>query len=275
MELTSGRSAIAVALIDGPVVTDHPELANESIRVLMSLEIGSSGESPSARSHGTFVAGILSAKRGSRAPAICPGCTLMVRPIFLQPARGSDVPSAHPDQLADAIVHCVDEGARVLNLSVALSTPAPNHEPRLERVLDYAAARGALVIAAAGNQAVVGSSPITRHPAVIPVAACDLDGRPTAISNLGDSISRRGLMAPGAGITSLGANGSPLVSSGTSAATPFVTGAVALLLSALPRAAIAEVKRAITRSELRRTTIVPPLVNAWNAYLAITGRRRD
>ena len=44
---------------------------------------------------------------------------------------------------------------------------------------------------------------------LIPVAACDLQGRPLNESNLGSSIGRRGLMAPGVAITSLGRNGKP------------------------------------------------------------------
>ena len=60
------------------------------------------------------------------------------------------------------------------------------------------------MVAAAGNQGTVGSSVITRHPWVIPVIACDLQGRPTTESNLGSSIGRRGLAAPGENIASLG-----------------------------------------------------------------------
>ncbi len=55
-----------------------------------------------------------------------------------------------------------------------------------------------------------------------------------AASNLGSSIARRGLMAPGDAVTSLGTNGQTVTSGGTSAATPFVTGAIALLWSIFP-----------------------------------------
>ena len=98
-------------------------------------------------------------------------------------------------------------GARVLNLSVAVAQPSPNREQRLEQALHYAAQRGVLVVAAGGNQGTVGGSVITRHPWVIAVAACDAQGRPMAMSNLGSSIGRRGLMAPGEAITSLDAGG--------------------------------------------------------------------
>jgi subtilisin family serine protease len=74
-------------------------------------------------------------------------------------------------------------------------------------------------------------------------------------SNLGNSIGRRGLGAPGHGITSLGAEGRPLTLGGTSAATPFVTGTIALLWSELPTATATEMKFAATHAYIpRRTT---------------------
>jgi subtilisin family serine protease len=275
MERTAGRPEVIVGLIDGSVVATHPGLATENIRVLPKLSRREPGpDSSAATAHGTFVAGILAARRGGVAPAICPGCTLVVRPIFLQPtAASTDAPSASPQELADAIVDCVDAGVRVLNLSLSLATPSPNSEPRLAQALDYAAARGTLVIAAAGNQGTVGGSAITRHPWVIPVVACGLAGRPLSVSNLGSSISRRGLMAPGDAVTSLGANGQPFTSSGTSAAAPFVTGALALLLSMFPDASAAQAKLATTRPDMRRAAIVPPMLDAWSAYQAMLTQR--
>jgi subtilisin family serine protease len=124
-----------------------------------------------------------------------------------------------------------------------------------------------MVIAAAGNQGAVGGSAITRHPWVIPVVAHDIRGRPMDISNFCARIGRYGLGAPGEAITSLGAMGKPLRMGGTSAATPFVTGAAALMWSEFPDASAVEVRSTITRAAAgRRTTIAPPLLNAWAAY---------
>jgi subtilisin family serine protease len=129
-------------------------------------------------------------------------------------------------------------------------------------------------VAAAGNQGKVGSSTITRHPWVIPVVSCDGQGLPTSESNLGDSIGRRGLRAPGQNITSLGTNGKSLTFSGTSAAAPFVTGTIALLWSEFPDARAAEVKLAITRCGRKpRNTLVPPLLDAWTSYQVLASTR--
>jgi subtilisin family serine protease len=275
MERTAGRPEVVVGLIDGPVAANQPDLATESIRSLAPQGTGPSVCAPGvARAHGTYVAGILSARRESAAPAICPGCTLLVRPIFLEPAAGvAEMPSATPNELADAISECAAAGAWVMNLSVAVAQPSPNRERKLEEALNHAASRGAIVVAAAGNQGTLGSSAITRHPWVIPVVACDARGWPLALSNLGSSIGRRGLMAPGDHITSLGTNGQPVTSGGTSAAAPFVTGAIALLWSMLPGASTARVKSAVTRTNLRRASVVPPVLDAWTAYQLLQNRR--
>jgi subtilisin family serine protease len=271
MKRTDGRSEVVVALIDGPVLLEHPQLSNRNIRT-----VDTNGQSTCLRAtsiacrHGTFVAGILSAKRGSGAPAICPGCTLLVRPIFLENAvGGSQIPSATPEQLADAIIEAVDAHADVLNLSIGLVRASAKAELRLQGALDYAAKRGVIPVVAAGNQGTITSSVLTRHPWVIPVAACDLLGRPTTGSNLGSSISRRGLSAPGQNITSLETGENPQSIQGTSAAAPFVTGAIALLWSEFPAASADEIRFAMRRAGERRSTVVPPVLDAWTAYQAL------
>jgi subtilisin family serine protease len=277
MELTSGRPEIMVGLIDGPVLMNHPDLVGENVREIPGKLSGTCAQASSAACmHGTFVAGILCGKRNSPAPAICPNCTLLVRPIFAETASGNGqnrselvetMPSATPDELAEAIIDCINAGARVINLSAALAQPSSKGERKLEEALDYAARGGAIIVAAAGNQGTIGSSAITRHPWVIPVVACDIRGRPISYSNLGSSIGRRGLSAPGDNITSLGAEGKPLTFSGTSAAAPFVTGVIALLWSEFPSATAAQVKFAVTQGYAqRRNTVVPPLLDAWAAY---------
>ena len=288
MERTTGRREVIVGLIDGPVALDHPDLAVDMIREIPGRrKAGCAVSSSEACMHGTFVAGVLSARRGSVAPAICPSCSLLVRPIFAErdpsevlghPNGNNRMPSATPDELAEAILDAVNGGARVLNLSAAIAAPSTRGECNLEAALDYAARRGVLVVAAAGNQATVGSTAITRHPWIIPVVGCDAQGRPTAESNLGSSIGRCGLRAPGEKITSLGAEGKPLTFSGTSTARSLsVTGALALLCSEFPNASTAELKLAITQSSGQvRRSLVPPLLNAWGAYqvMASTCRRR-
>jgi subtilisin family serine protease len=274
MALTEGRPEIAVGLIDGPVAGDRPEFAAERIRELPGALGACSRVDSAACRHGTFVAGILSARRGSVAPAICPGCTLLVRPIFSEGGAPGEPPGAAPDTLAQAILDCVRAGARILNISAAITQPLARTGGALIDALREAARQGAIVVVAAGNQATLGGTAITADPWVIPVVACDAAGRPLAQSNLGASIGRRGLAAPGDRIVSLGAPGTRLVSGGTSAAAAFVAGALALLWSLFPAASPTAIKLSVT-SGGRRTTVVPPLLDAWAAYRSLAARRKE
>jgi subtilisin family serine protease len=269
MEETQGRPEIIIGLIDGPVILDHSGFAAGRIRAISGRLGGACSRSDSAAcQHGTFVAGILSATRGSPAPAICPGCTLLIRPIFSESTpASSDMPSAKPEELAEAILDCVRAGTHVLNVSAAIAQPSSKTEPALEEALNEAAKRGVIVVAAAGNQGTLGSTAITGHPWVIPVAAYDFASRPLGQSNLGSSIGKRGLGAPGDRITSLGTDGKPFTSGGTSAAAPFVTGAIALLWSEFPDVSAGAMKLAVTGTHAgRRTSVVPPLLDAWGAH---------
>ena len=270
MAVTSGRAEIVIGLIDGPVAVDHPDLAAARIRAVAGSVGACTLANPSC-THGTFVAGVLAARRGTEVPAICPGCTVLVRPIFVEPAPGSSaMPTATATELAQAILECIDGGARLLNISAALTHADAQGERQLTEALDLASRRGVLVVVAAGNHGVVGSSVITRHRWVVPVVAYARSGRPLAGSNLGRSIGRNGVGAPGEGVASLTPAGGTVRLSGTSAAAPFVTGAAALLWSQFPTAPAASVRLALTRPVSRPRQATPPLMNAWAAYQTMT-----
>jgi subtilisin family serine protease len=275
MRRTQGSSDVVLGLIDGPVAVSHPGLAGSDLREIPGEKGASCATASSAAcTHGTYVAGLVAAHRESGAAAICPGCPVVVRPIFRETGQaGAVLPSATPHELARAIVQTVGAGARVLNVSAALVQSSPGQERELQAALDQAAAHEVVVVAAAGNQATVGSNTITRHPWVIPVVACDQDGRPLHHANLGRSIGRRGLSAPGEEVPSLGSGGPPLTLTGSSAAAPFVTGAVALLWSEFPHARADEVRMAVLDHPWTRKTIVPRLLDAETAYQRLAARQ--
>ena len=276
MARTAGIPEIVIGLIDGPVALTHPDLTGETLREIPGRTSQCKDPDSGSCRHGTFVAGILNARRSSPAPAICPACTLLIRPVFseIEPC-GGQLPSATPVELAWAIRDCIDAGCRIVNLSIALEEPSPEGDRDLTDALDQAAREEVIVVAAAGNQGVLVGSALTRHPWVLPVAACDLQGRPSPYSNLTGSICRNGLSAPGEKITSLGSDGERAAYCGTSTATPFVTGAIALLWSELPESHSLEIRSAIkSRSLHGRGFSFPPLLDAWGAYCSIRGDGR-
>lgn len=275
MGLTRGRADVVVALLDGPVSLDHPDLATGNVQTLGEFTAAWRHSWTESSRHGSSVAGVLAARRGAKAPAIAPDCTLLVRPVFLEASLAGKLPSATPRELAEAIVDCVDAGARILNLSVALTGGSFDRDRDLQEALEHAARREALVVAAAGNQHTVGGSVITRARWVIPVVAYSQSGQPLTQSTLGRSIGIGGLGGPGESVVSLGPNGESAVSHGTSIATPFVTGAAALLWSLFPMAAGAEIRAALLLAGAgRRRSVIPPLLNAWHAFEILAGSLR-
>jgi hypothetical protein len=273
MDRTGGSRDLRVAVIDGPVALDHPAFAGQRV---FEVDSGSKAACQSQTNiacfHGTAVVGVMAAKRGFGTPAICPDCTFLLRPIFVEESDDGDVmPAASPDDLAAAITASVSAGANVINLSASLGRQSSRGDRQIESALDHAAQRAILVVAAAGNHGTVGSSAITRHPWVIPVVGCDLYGRPMADSNLGSSIGRRGLTAPGEGVGTIGSDGKPGTFHGSSAGAPFVTGTIALLWSEFPDATAGRIKSAVTSAGARgRITIAPPLLDAWGAYRSLS-----
>jgi subtilisin family serine protease len=275
MEQTIGSPEITIGLIDGPVAKGHSDLESHNIRELSGASFGSCFQlSSAACRHGTFVAGILVAKRNSAAPAICPGCRLLVHSIFPETvSENGHLPSATHQELAAAIYETVKARVRILNLSVALIPTLSRGERDLQLALDYAAQRGVITVAAAGNHGAVGSSIVTRHPWVLPVAGCDLQGRPMRQSNLSSSVGKRGLLAPGESITSLASDGQTIAFEGTSIAAPLVTGSVALLWSEFPFAPATELLSSLRSvKRVRQASIVPPLLDAWLAHQFMLGR---
>jgi subtilisin family serine protease len=174
LERTPGRPEIKIGLIDGPVVLDHPDLATENIREVPGEFAGACALSSSAAcKHGTFVAGILLAKRGSAAPAICPGCSLVVRPIFRETNSGNgQMPSATPQELASAIVETIDAGARILNLSAAGCVSRDNGCEMNTINMPGFTAEASIYKRSRGYHIVVNAEPM-REFLVIPQQICD------------------------------------------------------------------------------------------------------
>src|SRR5258708_5715803 len=117
MSESTGHPSIVIGILDGPVAR-HPDLCG--------LEADYEPAGKESR-HGTLVAGVLAARRGSATPGICPSCRLVVRPIF----TGDGVPNTDPAIVADQIVDCIDAGARLLNISAAYVFPSGAGNSRL------------------------------------------------------------------------------------------------------------------------------------------------
>jgi thermitase len=150
--------------------------------------------------------------------------------------------TAYTSTILRAIYYSANKGAKVLNMS--FSRPTPSLEMKI--ALDYAALRGALLVASSGNEGT--SQP--RYPAaydnVIGVAATTFDDVRASYSNYGPKVS---LAAPGSGVITTYPFGTFAATWGTSFSTPIVSGAAALLVGIQGNASPAQVTAALNKAK--------------------------
>ncbi|MEO5878120.1 MAG: S8 family serine peptidase [Streptosporangiaceae bacterium] len=162
--------------------------------------------------------------------------------------------SRYDDVISQGIHYAVDHGARVINMS--LGKPLPTKRER--QAIAYAISRGVVVVAAAGNDGASlqarknGHAPFSfpaSFPGVISVAAVDADHRHAGFSNRNSAVL---VSAPGVDIIGAGPDSTYWVGDGTSPATAFVSGIVALVRSKYPALPPALVTQAIIGSAAHR-----------------------
>lgn len=222
---TLGDPRVCVAVVDGLVDTSHPCFQGASLEVLSTL-VQDQGTAGRMAAHGTHVASLLFGQPGSEAAGIAPGCRGLIVPVF------SDQRSYLPQiDLARAITQAVEAGAHLINVSGGQKIEAGGADDFLEKAVRLCQERGVLIVAAAGNNGCDCIHAPAALPAVLAVGAMDDEGRPLPSSNWGAAYQENGILAPGASILGAKPGGGTYTASGTSFATPIVTGVAALLLS--------------------------------------------
>jgi subtilisin family serine protease len=263
--LGTGSPAVRIALVDGPVDLVHQALVSARLIPVDASAAATCQNGGAACLHGTSVAGLLAGAD----TGICPGCTILLRPIFTDQASTevSPQPRTNIAQLTRALMDALAADAHVINLSLVVQTSGLTADADLRDVLDAATRRGVLVVAATGNSAVPTHSPLLVHRWVLPVVACDETGRLAARTQLTPAIRRSAIAAPGRALPSLVPGDTRGTLSGSSAAAAVVTGTAALLRSRFPHVGGAELRWALTRSARRGPDPGrPPLLDAWAAH---------
>lgn len=170
--------------------------------------------------HGTMVAG-----------RVLQGAT--DAPVALMTLRVGPGPFLTLSGIVEAIQYAVDRGARIINMSFG-----GGYSQMMADVVRYAADRGVLLVAAAGNSGTTLPSYPAALSNVVSVAASDATGRKTWWSNYGSSVD---FTAPGSQVTTTTFGGGTAVVSGTSFSAPFVAGVAARILAALPNLTVGQV----------------------------------
>ncbi|MER5388885.1 S8 family serine peptidase [Saccharopolyspora sp. NPDC002686] len=227
---TIGDERIRVAVLDSPVDLEHPVFADAKVRQEAPFW-SEDGAGSADEAHGTAVASVIFGGPDSAVPGVAPRCQGIVIPIF---SAGHDTTSQL--ELARAVEFAVDAGAHLINISGGQLTESGAAEDVLAKAVRYCQDRGVLVLAAAGNDGCFCMHVPAALPSVIAIGAMDDAGRPMPMSNWGPAYQRHGLLAPGENVRCAVPGGDDTRRSGTSFATPIVTGVAALLLSRQLRA---------------------------------------
>jgi subtilisin family serine protease len=210
-------NGIMVAVLDTGV-GQHAALREDRIlRIDLVNEGGSAQGASSHAAHASAVASII-AGNAADIQGIAPAANIMSVKVLNSDGVGDSF------TVAKGITEAVDRGAKVINL--CLGTFGDSFV--LKSAVDYAIKQGAVVVAAVGNEAVEGVSYPARYEGVVAVSAVDAEGRHMYFANRGEEVT---LAAPGVGVNAAWSDGKTMLFSGTSAAVPFVSGAVAALLS--------------------------------------------
>lgn len=247
---TTGSSSTVVAVLDTGVRPMSSDLASGRFVTGYNAQTGRTGSvyTNDDNGHGTYVASVAAAvgNNGSGMAGVCWSCKIM--PVKVLNSSGSGTTS----EVASGINWAVSRGAKILSLSLS-----GGGTTTLKAAIDNALSKGATVIAAAGNAGQhTATPPSNAYPAgysnVISVGGVTSHPDPNFATgtNQGDWVT---IAAPW---TNLALSRSYALSwfSGTSSATPMVSGIVSLLLA---------VKGTLTPTEIRsiimRTATDPDL----------------
>ncbi|TMG04361.1 MAG: peptidase S8 [Chloroflexi bacterium] len=265
-DTTQGDPAIIIAIVDTGVDSAHPDLQAKIVSGTSFL-----GSAKDQFGHGTHVAGIAAASTNNNTgvAGICPRCSIMS--VRVLDANGSGSIS----DVAAGIIYAANNGARVINLSLGGASTSQT----LRAALDYAVAHNALPVAAMGNSYAQQALEPAYWYSALSVGAIDQSGAKADFSNYG---AKTDVVAPGVGILSTMPTYPVTLNqtyeqnydalSGTSMATPVVSGVAGLILSRNPALTADQVKGIIEATagdgKSFNTTTGFGLVNAANAVAA-------
>ncbi|MBI3052169.1 S8 family peptidase [Candidatus Woesearchaeota archaeon] len=212
-EYSTGQG-VKVAIIDTGAEYTHPEIEGCFESNKGYDFVGNSRDPIDRQGHGTHVSGICAGKEYG----VAPGCTLYAVRVLDENGSGSE------SNVIAGIEWAIKNGMDVANLSLG----SPVASSAFENICWYAAEKGLILVAAAGNDGGVHASyPAAFGEPVIAVAASDRDNEHAEFSNI---FRTNDVTGPGVGIASAYLNRGYATFSGTSMAAPHVSGSIALAL---------------------------------------------
>jgi thermitase len=216
-----------LAVVDTGVQANHPDLTGRVLTgsgatCLTGTCVASTANDDNG--HGTHVAGIAGATTNNAVGVAGTAFSSQILPVKVLDSTGTGSFAS----VASGILWASSHGARTMNLSLG----GAGFSQTLCDAVTTALSNGALVVAAAGNNNTSTPSYPAACPGAVGVAATDSNDAKASFSNFGNP--NVFVSAPGVSIFSTYFGSTYATLSGTSMATPFVTGLTALLLGQDP-----------------------------------------
>lgn len=234
-DIWTGSANVTIAVLDTGIELSHPDLSANIASGGWDF-IDSDATPEDTNGHGTHVSGIIAAQ-GNNASAVS-GILWRAKILALKVCGTGGCPFT---AIANALHFAADNGAKVINMSLG----GPSGSSLLEEAVNYAAAAGCVVVAAAGNDGTESPSYPAFYSNVIAVAATNHQDALASFSQRGSWVD---ISAPGQDILSTYVGGGTVLLSGTSMASPMVAGAAGLLFSLQPGLTAQEARVRLTSS---------------------------
>lgn len=241
--VTKGSPKVIIGIVDSGVDVTHPDLKAKIVDTFNGAD--NNKDVKDVVGHGTHVAGIAAAltNNGIGVAGAAPECGILAVKVS---SGDSSAPSTAG--IANGVIWAADHGAAVINLSLG----SRSESKAITDAVKYAMSKNVVVVAATGND----SARVMSYPAavqgVVAVGSTDAADARSRFSNYGPWVS---VTAPGSNILSTFPYNTNLIGqteygsiSGTSMATPFVTGLVALIRSKYPTMPAVMVKQVLESS---------------------------
>ncbi len=226
-------SGVIIAVIDTGIDTTHPDLAGTVVDGVdfstVGVPNGTSGVGSSAF-HGTMVASLIAGQGSSESGVI----GVAPKAKLLSISIGLGVPGSDTDaQIAEAVRWAVDHDADIINLSLTRNSQV--WPKSWDQAFSYAFENDVIVVAAAGNRSDKSASPSAPAtiPGVVSVGGVTKNQQPAEASTAGLGIA---ISAPSEDLLGAYPGESYRVWDGSSAAAPLVSGLLALMSQADPKA---------------------------------------